>query len=257
LVRQGGLKIDCEDLIFFYHRFYDANGKPSEKYIGGPAGNPEADALLRNALDNIQSAEMVVRSVREFRKLGFAVIEDKAGATLAALHNHKLFAAGLTLIGSHAYGAILNRLGVKAPSYLPEDIDAGTPVLIPELNAYAKSVPHLDYLVDEKMESVILSKTYAVPVYTPHPARFAIHKLFSALARINQSAKSDKDILQAATVICAMEDKYPGDIEDALIAFPDSGKAIMLQGARRTIPFIKSHSEQYADSLMGVIEGLN
>ncbi|MBC3806896.1 hypothetical protein H8K52_05995 [Undibacterium seohonense] len=303
---------------FLYRRFYDANGKPSEKYIGGPSGNPETESLLRIARDNIQSAEMVVRSIRELRKLGFAVIEDKAGATLAALHNHKLFAAGLTLIGSHAYGAILNRLGVKAPSYLTEDIDAvssnplnlattpqmnlleilqtsglpfikaktslkpggksetyklpgkekllvdllvngsdaGTPILIPELNAYAQSVPHLDYLVDEKMESVILSKTYAVPVYTPHPARFAIHKLFSALSRINQSAKSDKDILQAATVICAMEDKYPGDIEDALIAFPDSGKPIMLQGARRAMPFIKSHSEQYADSLTGVIAGL-
>ncbi|MBC3873208.1 GSU2403 family nucleotidyltransferase fold protein [Undibacterium flavidum] len=96
--------------------------------------------------------------------------------------------------------------------------DTGTPVLIPELNAYAQSVLHLDYLVDEKMESVIFSKTYTVPVYTPNPARFAIHKLFSALSRINQSAKSDKDILQAATVICATEDKYPGDIEDALLA---------------------------------------
>jgi hypothetical protein len=109
---------------FLYRRFYDANGKPSEKYIGGPSGNPETESLLRIARDNIQSAEMVVRSIRELRKLGFAVIEDKAGATLAALHNHKLFAAGLTLIGSHAYGAILNRLGVKAPSYLTEDIDA-------------------------------------------------------------------------------------------------------------------------------------
>ena len=51
----------------------------------------------------------------------------------------------------------------------------------------------------------------------------AVHKLFSALSRVNQSAKSDKDIQQAATVICAMEDKYPGDIEDAINAFPEAG----------------------------------
>ncbi len=31
----------------------------------------------------------------------------------------------------------------------------------------------------------------------------------------------------------------------------------MLQGARRALPFIKSHSEQYADNLTEVIEGLN
>ncbi|PRC95181.1 GSU2403 family nucleotidyltransferase fold protein [Solimicrobium silvestre] len=302
---------------FFYHRFYDASGNQSEKYIGGPSGTPEGELALKNVQDRISSADMVVQSVRELRKLGFAVIEDKAGATLAALHNHGLFSGGLTLIGSHAYGAILNKLGVKAPSYLTEDIDTvrsnplslattpqmslldilqtsglpfikaktglrsgdksetyklpgrekllvdllvngsdiGAPILVPEFEAYAQAVPHLDYLVDGRLESVILSKNYAVPVYTPNPARFAIHKLFSSLSRINQPAKSGKDILQAATVICAMEDKYPGDIEDALNAFPDSGKGLMLKGAEKALPIVQSHSEQYGDVLRRLIDG--
>ncbi len=107
------------------------------------------------------------------------------------------------------------------------------------------------------MPTVILSKTYAIPVYTPNPARFAVHKLFSAFSRINQSAKSDKDILQAATVICAMEDKYPGDIEAALLAFPHTGKTAMLQGARRALPIIKSHSEHYANNLTALIQGIS
>ncbi|MET3107941.1 hypothetical protein AAKU67_004197 [Oxalobacteraceae bacterium GrIS 2.11] len=304
--------------IFFYHRFYDASGNPAEKYVGGPSGTPDGDSAHKDALDKISSAEMVVRNVRELRKLGFAVIEDKAGATLAALHNHRLFTGGLTLIGSHAYGAILNRLGVRAPSYLTEDIDAvrskplslatapamslleilqtsglpfikargglrpkdksetyklpgkeklmvdllvngsdvGAPKLIPELDAYAQSVPHLDYLVDGRLESVILSKNYAVPVFTPDPAHFAVHKLFSALSRVNQSAKSDKDILQAATVICALEDKYPGDIEDAIKAFPKKGKSVMLKGAERVMPLVRSHSEQYGESLRRVIDDI-
>lgn len=296
---------------FFYHRFYDANSKLSEKYIGGPAGTPEADIAHQNALDRISSSDMVVRSVRELRKLGFAVIEDKAGATLAALHNHDLFAHGLTLIGSHAYGAILNKLGIKAAHYLTEDIDAvrakplnlattphlslleilqtsglpfikaksglkpnsksetyklpgkekllvdllvngvdvGTPILIPELSAYAQAVPHLDYLVNARLESVVLSKNFAIPVYTPDPARFAIHKLFSAISRVNQSAKSDKDILQAATLICAMEEKYPGEIEEAFQVFPKSGKKMMLKGLERVIQVVGTHSEQVADTL--------
>ncbi len=303
------------DGAFFYHRFYDANGKPSEKYIGGPSGTADGDLACNNALDKIKSAEMVVQSVRELRKLGFAVIEDKAGATLAALHNHRLFSGGLTLIGSHAYGAILNRLGVKAPNYLTEDIDtvrlkplslateptmslleilrtsglpfikartglkpggksetyklpgseklmvdllvngsdAGAPIFIPELDAYAQSIPHLAYVVEDRMESIILSKHYAVPVYTPNPARFAIHKLFSALSRVNQSAKSDKDIQQAATVICAMEDKYPGDIEEAIKTFPVSGKSVMLKGVKRVMPIVQAHSEQYGENLRRAI----
>ena len=303
---------------FFYHRFYDANGNPIEKYIGGPAGSPEGDLARKNVIDKISSAEMVVKNVKDFRKLGFAVIDDKAGATLAALHNHELFSKGLTLIGSHAYGAILNRLGVMAPSYLTEDIDTvrsnplnlattpkmslleilktsglpflkaktslkpsdksetyklpgkekllvdllvhgsnvGAPILVPELEAYAQSVPHLNYLINGRLQSVILSKNYAVPVYTPNPARFAIHKLFSAISRVNQAAKSDKDILQAATVICAVEDKYPGDIEDALNDFPASGRGAMRKGAERAIHIVQSHSEQYGEDFRRAIDRL-
>lgn len=304
---------------FFYHRFYNASGNPSEKYVGGPSGTPDAEFARKNAIDKISSAEMVVQSVRELRKLGFATIEDKAGATLAALHNHGLFAHGLTLIGSHAYGAILNQLGVKAPSYLTEDIDTvrpyplhlatmpqmslleilqtsglpfikaktslkpggksetyklpgkekllvdllvngsavGEPILVPELDAYAQSVPHLDYLVHGRSDSVILSKNYAVPVYTPNPARFAIHKLFSALSRVNQPAKSDKDIFQAATLICVLEDKYPGDMRDAFDAFPASGKIKMLAGAERAMPLIRSHSEQYGETIKELIDRIH
>lgn len=304
---------------FFYHRFYDANGNQIEKYIGGPASSPEGDLARKNALERISSAEMIVKNVKDFRKLGFAIIEDKAGATLAALHNHELFSKGLTLIGSHAYGAILNKLGVMAPNYLTEDIDTvrsnplnlattpqmslleilktsglpflktktglkpgdksetyrlpgkekllvdllvhgsnvGEPILVPELEAYAQSVPHLNYLVNGRLESVILSKHYAVPVYTPSPAQFAVHKLFSATSRVNQSAKSDKDILQAATVICAVEDKYPGEIEDALNAFPISGRSMMLKGAERAIHIVQSHSEQHGDDFRRAIDRLN
>ncbi|MBX9902572.1 MAG: nucleotidyltransferase domain-containing protein [Burkholderiaceae bacterium] len=304
---------------FFYHRFYDANGNQIEKYIGGPAGSPDGDLARKNAMERISSAEMIVQNVKNFRKLGFAVIEAKAGATLAALHNHELFSKGLTLIGSHAYGAILNRLGVMAPNYLTEDIDTvrsnplnlattpqinlleilktsglpflktktnlkpgdksetyklagkekllvdllvngpkvGAPIFVPELEAYAQSVPHLNYLVNGRLESIILSKHYAIPVYTPNPAQFAVHKLFSATSRVNQSAKSDKDILQAATVICAVEDKYPGDIEDALNAFPPSGMRLMLKGAERAMPFVQSHSEQHGDDFRRAIDRLS
>lgn len=303
---------------YFYHRYYDANGKLVEKYIGGPSGVMEAQQAYENAKDNIDRANMVVRDVKMFRKLGFSILDDKAGATLAALHNHGLFSAGLTLIGSHAYGAILNNLGVKAPRYLTDDIDTvrttplriattpqlslldvlktsglpfikvktgikpadksetyklpgnvkllfdllvngsevGTSVLIPELAAYAQSVPYLTYLVENRLPAVILSKNYAVPIYTPNPARFAAHKLFSAASRINQPAKSDKDILQAATVICAMEDKYPGDITEALNAFPTLGKSVMLEGAESALPIVQSYSEEYGEMLRRLINDI-
>ena len=42
---------------------------------------------------------------------------------LASLHNHGLFRVGALLIGSHAFGVLLNVLGVKAVPYATEDVD--------------------------------------------------------------------------------------------------------------------------------------
>jgi hypothetical protein len=49
-------------------------------------------------------------------------VDRKAYGTLASLHNHGLFRAGALVIGSHAYGALLNALGVKAVAYSTEDV---------------------------------------------------------------------------------------------------------------------------------------
>jgi hypothetical protein len=53
----------------------------------------------------------------------YHVADARTFATIASLHNHRIFLAGGTLIGSHAYGALLNHLGVRAPAYQTEDID--------------------------------------------------------------------------------------------------------------------------------------
>ena len=298
------------DGVYSYHRFYDASGKACEKYIGGPLGTAEADAARVKVQHDIDRAKMDVDAVKMFRKLRFACLDDKTGATLAALHNHGLFDAGLTLVGSQAYGAILNRLGIRAQSYLTEDIDVvrsyplhlaagsnlelldvlktsglpfikvatglrpgdtsvthklpgnerlmvdllvsgpetGKAVLVPELGVHAQAVPHLNYLVEGRMTSVAFSKNYVVPIYVPTPARFAVHKLFSSMSRTNQFAKSEKDILQAATLICALEERYPGDLADEMAAFPYEGRAMMVKGAINAKPLVQAHAIQFGEA---------
>src|SRR5450432_3682789 len=39
------------------------------------------------------------------------------------LANHGIFRGGALLVGSHAYGALLNELGARAANYFTEDID--------------------------------------------------------------------------------------------------------------------------------------
>jgi len=50
---------------------------------------------------------------------GYVRIDRQAGAIIGAFVRHGLFRAGATLIGSHAFGALLNELGVRAAAFVP------------------------------------------------------------------------------------------------------------------------------------------
>lgn len=56
----------------------------------------------------------------------------------------------------------------------------------------------------------------------PAPERFAIHKLIVSQLRTKTSSKPEKDLRQAATLIEAVVERFPGAIENALQAAPKS-----------------------------------
>ena len=108
---------------YYAHQTYDAHGKKVEKYLAGPAGDAAADAKARALRDKIQALGGALKHVRLLLREGFKFVDSKAYATLAALHNHSLFRAGAMLVGSHAYGALLNELGIRAAQYATQDVD--------------------------------------------------------------------------------------------------------------------------------------
>lgn len=108
---------------FYAHQFYDSEGKKRERYLSGPVGNPKADSSAVELRARIKELKDIVPSLRLLGREGFNLVDSKTYATLASLHNHGVFAAGGMLIGSHAYGVLLNRLGVRATPYATEDID--------------------------------------------------------------------------------------------------------------------------------------
>ena len=108
---------------FYAHQFYDGEGKKRERYLAGPAGDPKADAAAADLRERIKELKEIVPSLRLLGREGFNLVDARTYATLASLHNHGVFGAGGMLIGSHAYGVLLNRLGVRATPYATEDID--------------------------------------------------------------------------------------------------------------------------------------
>ncbi|MBS0420445.1 MAG: hypothetical protein JSR66_22250 [Proteobacteria bacterium] len=267
--------------VYWVRRFTDALNRRQETYLG-KVDDPEVAKRVSALQERIALANATATRARLLSRAGFATVDRKAYYTLASLHNHGLFRAGALLIGSHAYGALLNALGVRAVPYATEDVDIarrealalpdvpsfqdmlretgidfyGVPsldrlaaatsfaepggarlrvdllvpstnddyptVAVPELKTHAKGLPYLAYLLGTSQEVPVLSSHGAVMVRVPTPERFAIHKLIVSQLRTKTSSKPEKDLRQAATLIEAVVERFPGAIENALQAVPKS-----------------------------------
>jgi hypothetical protein len=113
---------------------------------------------------------------------------------------------------------------------VPSTNDDYPTIPVPELKAHAKGLPYLAYLLGASQEVPLLSSHGAVMVRVPTPERFAIHKLIVSQLRTRTSGKPDKDLRQAATLIEAMVERFPGAIENALQAAPKSALRLIEQG---------------------------
>jgi hypothetical protein len=108
---------------FYARAFYDGDGRKREEYVAGPVGSPAADAAASEVRARIAEIKALVRSLQMLRREGYNAADPRTYGTLASLSNHGIFAGGGQLIGSHAYGVLLNKLGVRAAAYSTEDVD--------------------------------------------------------------------------------------------------------------------------------------
>ena len=296
---------------FWVHRYSDAAGRRQEAYLG-KSDDPAVTARITELRERIDAANSTIASVRLLARAGFATVDRKSYATLASLRNHGVFQAGALLIGSHAYGALLNALGVRAAAYSTEDIDiargaqlavSGLPpfidmlretgleffpvpalhrsapatsfaerggsrlrvdllvpspdedyptVRVPELGAHAKGLPYLAYLLGTSQEIPMLSPHGVVMVRVPTPERLAVHKLIVSQLRNTASAKPEKDLRQAATLIEALAERFPNAVEEAVDALPRSA----VRYAARAIKPLERHLSSSEESAWEELKSL-
>jgi hypothetical protein len=108
---------------FYTHQYYDATGKKTDKYLAGPVGDALADTKAEELREKIAELNDVIKNLRLLGREGFHLADSKTFATAVSLHNRAVFEAGAMLVGSHAYGALLNQLGARAAQYATKDID--------------------------------------------------------------------------------------------------------------------------------------
>jgi len=112
------------------------------------------------------------------------------------------------------------RSRLKIDLLVPSPGEGYPTIRVPELKAYAKGLPYLRYLLTDSQEVPVLSPHGVVLVRVPVPERYAIHKLIVSQLRSKSSSKPGKDLRQAATLIEALIERFPGAVEDALTAVP-------------------------------------
>lgn len=108
---------------FFYRYRYDTMGKRIAEYLG-PRSDREAVTKAELARQEIRDQEIFTHYSQNLRKIGFYSADNSTAVSVAALFNAGVFGKGAVLIGTHAFGVLLNELGVSAsPFPLTDDVD--------------------------------------------------------------------------------------------------------------------------------------
>jgi len=116
------LERDCRGHQYVFHQYTSAAGNRVQNQLGR-ADDPQTQVARETLRERIAQTKALVESIRDLVKLGYQVADFKTYGVAAALYNAGLFQHGLTLIGSHAYGVLLNTLGISATPYRSNDVD--------------------------------------------------------------------------------------------------------------------------------------
>jgi hypothetical protein len=123
LVTPGTLQVETRKGSKFVYRYrYDATGKRVAEYIG-PEGDKDTAERVGAITDEIRAVAAFAEASGNLRKVGFYRADNSTLVTVARLFNAGIFRGGAILVGSHAFGALLNELGYSTQFPMTEDVD--------------------------------------------------------------------------------------------------------------------------------------
>jgi hypothetical protein len=126
-------------------------------------------------------------------------------------------------------------------------------VHLPELDWHAQSVPYFDYMLTSPRQAAMLAGGQCVPVNAPAPERLAWHKLYSSTRRANDTAKAEKDLRQAATLLAVLVERDNLGLSKTVRAVPKE----VLGAARQRLPALQSLLKPHPQALNEVERALH
>ncbi len=104
---------------YWYRRYYNLPSQLAEKLV---CREDDTSAYERMS-QRIEAARWLEEHVSNLRKLGFQVANKDVARVLVEMHNRRLFAAGLVMVGTLAFMAWLNELGIRTVASSTQDLD--------------------------------------------------------------------------------------------------------------------------------------
>jgi hypothetical protein len=95
----------------------------------------------------------------------------------------------------------------------------------------------------------VLSPHGVVLVRVPVPKRYAIHKLVVSQLRAGTSSRPANDLRQAATLIEALVERFPGAVEDALTEVPAAAARHVRRAAAALARYLPASAETAWEAL--------
>ena len=124
LITAGSIHVEPRGAARFAYRYrYGASGKRIAEYLG-PEGSEETALRIEEARQEIAEHAVLGGYAQSLRRLGLYSADNSTIATVATLFNVGIFGGGAVLVGTHAFGALLNELGIlSSPFPSTDDID--------------------------------------------------------------------------------------------------------------------------------------
>jgi hypothetical protein len=134
----GSLQVEPRGGRRFVYRYrYDATGRRVRDYLG-PEDDEATVAKVADVNAEIAELSTLADYSRDLRRVGFYSADNSTMVTVASLFNAGIFAGGGVLVGPHAFGVLLNDLGVRAARFsITEDVD-----LAPSERIQLAAFPH-------------------------------------------------------------------------------------------------------------------
>ncbi len=85
-------RTNAAGFAYFAHKFLDGDRNSREHYLAGPVGSIDAELIADATREQIAEVKDLVPTLRMLGREGYNLVDAKTYSTLAALHNHGIFA---------------------------------------------------------------------------------------------------------------------------------------------------------------------